>query len=252
MPTYEYACKACGEHLEVVQSFKDSALTECPACGGPLRKVFGNIGVTFKGSGFYKTDSRSETGRGAHKAAEPKPADSGRRHQVRRLEVRRLQVRRLQVRRLQVRGLRCQAAVPQQSEQSSGSSSEGRGRLVGTSAGLPFQTPLIDISEMARVTPAAWDGNHSRSLPIATTPSSIRWMLDAIVASLTGAPSSPSRNNKPSAPTEKSPLTGLTPECRPLTDCTRSPSPILASTSAALSSPGSRYMARVPTPGALL
>jgi putative FmdB family regulatory protein len=60
MPTYEYACKSCGEHLEVVQSFKDDALTECPACGGALRKVFGNIGVTFKGSGFYKTDSRSE------------------------------------------------------------------------------------------------------------------------------------------------------------------------------------------------
>ncbi len=76
MPTYEYACKACGEHLEVVQSFKDTALTECPACGGPLRKVFGNIGVAFKGSGFYKTDSRSETGKGALKASEPKPADA--------------------------------------------------------------------------------------------------------------------------------------------------------------------------------
>jgi putative FmdB family regulatory protein len=75
MPTYEYACKACGEHLEVVQSFKDNALTECPACGGPLRKVFGNIGVAFKGSGFYKTDSRSETGKGAHKASEPKQAE---------------------------------------------------------------------------------------------------------------------------------------------------------------------------------
>jgi putative FmdB family regulatory protein len=70
MPTYEYACKACGEHLEVVQSFKDSALTECPACGGPLRKVFGNIGVAFKGSGFYKTDSRSE-----HKSGASKPSD---------------------------------------------------------------------------------------------------------------------------------------------------------------------------------
>ena len=77
MPTYEYACKACGEHLEVVQSFKDNALTECPACGGPLRKVFGNIGVAFKGSGFYKTDSRSETGKGAHKAGEPKTAEAG-------------------------------------------------------------------------------------------------------------------------------------------------------------------------------
>jgi putative FmdB family regulatory protein len=59
MPTYEYACKSCGEHLEVVQSFKDDALTTCPACGGDLRKVFGSIGIAFKGSGFYKTDSRS-------------------------------------------------------------------------------------------------------------------------------------------------------------------------------------------------
>lgn len=59
MPTYEYRCKDCGEHLEVVQSFQDDALTECPACGGSLRKVFGSIGISFKGSGFYKTDSRS-------------------------------------------------------------------------------------------------------------------------------------------------------------------------------------------------
>ncbi|HUQ39464.1 MAG TPA: FmdB family zinc ribbon protein [Acidimicrobiales bacterium] len=61
MPTYEYACKSCGEHLEVVQSFRDEALTECPTCGGALRKVFGSIGISFKGSGFYKTDSRSTT-----------------------------------------------------------------------------------------------------------------------------------------------------------------------------------------------
>lgn len=58
MPTYEYSCKSCGEHLEVVQSFKDDALTECPHCGGELKKVFGSIGIVFKGSGFYKTDSR--------------------------------------------------------------------------------------------------------------------------------------------------------------------------------------------------
>ena|SRR5471030_1230737 len=58
MPTYEYACTSCGEHLEVVQSFRDDALTTCPACSGPLRKVFGSIGVVFKGSGFYKNDSR--------------------------------------------------------------------------------------------------------------------------------------------------------------------------------------------------
>ena len=59
MPTYEYRCKSCGEELEAVQSFTDDPLTECPACGGLLRKVFGSIGITFKGSGFYKTDSRA-------------------------------------------------------------------------------------------------------------------------------------------------------------------------------------------------
>ena len=65
MPTYEYACRDCEEHLEVVQSFKDAALTECPHCHGRLRKVFGNIGITFKGSGFYKTDSRKSSDGGA-------------------------------------------------------------------------------------------------------------------------------------------------------------------------------------------
>ena len=59
MPTYEYRCRSCGHELEVVQSFSDDALTECPNCQGQLRKVFGSIGVTFKGTGFYKNDSRS-------------------------------------------------------------------------------------------------------------------------------------------------------------------------------------------------
>lgn len=60
MPTYEYRCKSCGHQFDAVQSFSDDALTECPSCGEPtLKKVFGNVGITFKGSGFYKTDSRS-------------------------------------------------------------------------------------------------------------------------------------------------------------------------------------------------
>jgi putative FmdB family regulatory protein len=59
MPTYEYACSKCGEHLEVVQSFNDDPLKKCPACGGRLKKVFGAVGIVFKGSGFYKTDSRN-------------------------------------------------------------------------------------------------------------------------------------------------------------------------------------------------
>lgn len=59
MPTYQYACTACGEQLEVVQRFTDDALTVCPACQGRLRKVFSAVGVVFKGSGFYRTDSRA-------------------------------------------------------------------------------------------------------------------------------------------------------------------------------------------------
>lgn len=82
MPTYQYACTACGHELEAVQSFSDAALTECPECGGALRKVFSAVGVVFKGSGFYKTDSRSkstsatETGAKPDKKAEAPKADS--------------------------------------------------------------------------------------------------------------------------------------------------------------------------------
>lgn len=58
MPTYAYACKECGHRFDAVQSFADPTLTECPVCGGVLRKEYGSIGVTFNGSGFYRTDSR--------------------------------------------------------------------------------------------------------------------------------------------------------------------------------------------------
>jgi putative FmdB family regulatory protein len=59
VPTYEYACTACGHRLEAVQSFSDEPLTECPECGEALRKVYGAVGIVLKGSGFYKTDSRA-------------------------------------------------------------------------------------------------------------------------------------------------------------------------------------------------
>jgi putative FmdB family regulatory protein len=59
MPTYEYECQACHERLEAVQKFSDAALSTCPKCGGELRKVFSAVGIVFKGSGFYKNDSRS-------------------------------------------------------------------------------------------------------------------------------------------------------------------------------------------------
>jgi putative FmdB family regulatory protein len=72
MPTYEYACSACGHEFEAIQSFSDAAITECPECKGEVRKVYSNVGVVFKGSGFYKTDSRTTTT--ASKAETPKPA----------------------------------------------------------------------------------------------------------------------------------------------------------------------------------
>ncbi len=59
MPTYQYACTDCGEQLEAVQSFSDPALTVCPSCTGKLRKVFNSVGIVFKGSGFYRNDSRA-------------------------------------------------------------------------------------------------------------------------------------------------------------------------------------------------
>jgi putative FmdB family regulatory protein len=68
MPTYEYECQSCHERVEAVQRFTDPALTVCAHCGGALRKVFGAVGVVFKGSGFYKTDSR-----GADKSSTPSP-----------------------------------------------------------------------------------------------------------------------------------------------------------------------------------
>jgi putative FmdB family regulatory protein len=61
MPTYEYACVDCGQHVEVVQSMSDPPLVVCGACGGRLRKVFAPIGIVFKGSGFYRTDSRGKS-----------------------------------------------------------------------------------------------------------------------------------------------------------------------------------------------
>lgn len=62
MPTYAYACSSCGHRFDAVQSFSDDALTVCPECGGALKKQYGSIGVTFNGSGFYRTDSRASSG----------------------------------------------------------------------------------------------------------------------------------------------------------------------------------------------
>ncbi|WP_328682568.1 FmdB family transcriptional regulator [Streptomyces sp. NBC_01261] len=69
MPTYQYQCTECGEGLEAVQKFTDDALTECPNCGGRLKKVYSAVGIVFKGSGFYRNDSR-----GSSSSSSPAPA----------------------------------------------------------------------------------------------------------------------------------------------------------------------------------
>ena len=69
MPTYSYACTECGNRFDAVQAFSDAALTTCAECNGRLRKLFGNVGVVFKGSGFYRTDSRESAKSGAKSSA---------------------------------------------------------------------------------------------------------------------------------------------------------------------------------------
>ena len=68
MPTYQYACTECDHRFEAVQAFTDDSLTVCPVCGGQLRKVYGSVGVVFKGSGFYRTDSRAAASTGTASA----------------------------------------------------------------------------------------------------------------------------------------------------------------------------------------
>lgn len=76
MPTYQYRCADCGTELEVVQKFTDASLTECPTCQGNLRKVYNAVGVVFKGSGFYKTDSRDAKS-GAKKSTAKSESSAG-------------------------------------------------------------------------------------------------------------------------------------------------------------------------------
>lgn len=85
MPTYAYACRQCDHRFEAVQAFTDASLTECPDCSGTLRKVFSSVGIVFKGSGFYRTDSRKAATAGEAKAdaaassngSSSTPADAG-------------------------------------------------------------------------------------------------------------------------------------------------------------------------------
>lgn len=77
MPTYQYQCTECGEGLEAVQKFTDDALTVCPSCEGRLKKVFSAVGIVFKGSGFYRNDSRGSSSSSTPAPAAAKTSDSG-------------------------------------------------------------------------------------------------------------------------------------------------------------------------------
>ncbi|KZF03352.1 MULTISPECIES: FmdB family zinc ribbon protein [unclassified Rhodococcus (in: high G+C Gram-positive bacteria)] len=72
MPTYSYACTECDNRFDIVQSFTDDTLTVCPACSGKLRKLFNSVGIVFKGSGFYRTDSRGGSSTSSEGAGEKK------------------------------------------------------------------------------------------------------------------------------------------------------------------------------------
>jgi len=76
VPTYQYTCTDCGEPVEAVQKFTDAPLTVCAACGGRLRKVFSPVGIVFKGSGFYRTDSRNGSGSAATATKDKQSDDS--------------------------------------------------------------------------------------------------------------------------------------------------------------------------------
>ncbi|MFI1251798.1 FmdB family transcriptional regulator [Streptomyces anulatus] len=76
MPTYQYQCTECGEGLEAVQKFTDDALTVCPSCDGRLKKVFSAVGIVFKGSGFYRNDSRGSSSSSTPASAASKASDS--------------------------------------------------------------------------------------------------------------------------------------------------------------------------------
>jgi putative FmdB family regulatory protein len=77
VPTYQYQCTQCGEGLEAVQKFTDDALTDCPACNGRLKKVFSAVGIVFKGSGFYRNDSRSSSSSSSSGSSNAKTSSSG-------------------------------------------------------------------------------------------------------------------------------------------------------------------------------
>ena len=197
MPTYEYACTACGHRLEAVQTFSDDPLTECPECGGQLRKVYGSVGIVLKGSGFYKTDSRAA-------ASAANGSGSRRRREVHR----RVAGHRLDAEEGDPGGRERQdsgaAAKPPPADRRAADGSVAAERHVRDGQGLPrghAREPAHIATDLDHRLQHALQRRGHGDLPHG---------LGQRAASIIS----------PSAPTEKSPLTGFTPECTPVTDCT--------------------------------
>ena len=196
MPTYEYACTACGHRLEAVQSFSDEPLTSCPECGGALRKVYGAVGIVLKGSGFYKTDSRAAGSKGnGRKATATESSGVGLGSRSGSGSGPRLGFGvGILGRRVGGHG-KVGAVLERQRGLGQGSRIVVVSRLVGRIGHQPGrragrdgtdQSPPRVISATASVCPAATPGSQRRSAPISTTDCSMRWSVDATVTSRTG------------------------------------------------------------------
>ena len=216
MPTYEYACTTCSHRLEAVQSFTDDPLTECPECGGPLRKVYGAVGIVLKGSGFYKTDSRAATGSngGGKKGADTSTSDTSGDASTKKEPTsdkggsrRAARTRAARTRAARTRAARTKAARTRPPRRRPARPAEGSvaaERHVGDGEGLTG----CHAGEPAQVAPDLDDGLQH---PLegggdGHLPDGLGQRAPSILS--------------PSAPTEKSPLTVLTPEWMPETDCT--------------------------------
>ena len=220
MPTYEYRCKDCGHQFDVVQAFTDDALTECPACGGALKKVFGNVGHHVQGLGFYKTDSRSAGSFGS-----AKDADAVR--------------QRLQARRTKAStraATRTSSAAPSSSsklDSSSATSSAARGSSSSSSSTASSQLVLQAPPSLSVA--AAPHGRRRRLRRLGLLPRSSTTSPRSPSTRPTGRPSAPDRRRPPRRPARwpSSPATAPTTSSRRTGSptgptcgrCTRSASP---------------------------
>ena len=227
MPTYEYACSKCGDHLEAVQSFKRRSPDEVPRVRWAPEEGVRQRRDRLQGFGLLqdRQPQRIEARKGHGRLREGATSESG-----------------------SILGLGPRSTSDSDSSSKAGDTGQRKKSATKDPAprrnrAAPSQRPcgrilidqaepLSDIPSIATVCAAATPGSHSTSPPMTTRESSIRCKVDAMVTSLTGSASSPPLIIRPSTPTEKSPLTEFTPECTPVTDWTNRPSPTAARTPA--------------------